>query len=147
MTQPIAFRATYSDFKLIRTRQCVQIVFELPLSDFDTAYQILGGMPNPAKETWFGIAPLAYPPSMQSQTKRSWDDIPPAQQAGIRCDEPSFSAFLREQYSDHWDEASDAVECIYLICEITSRSSLNTNPEAAMLWHQIDQSYQAWKAL
>ena len=36
-----AFRASYSDWKLIKTRSVVQIVFEVPLEAADEAYQVL----------------------------------------------------------------------------------------------------------
>ena len=51
-----AFQATYSDWKLIRTRKVVQIVLEVPIEAADHAYKVLGGMPNPASEIWVGVA-------------------------------------------------------------------------------------------
>lgn len=53
-----AFSATFADWKLIKTRKCVQIVFEVPLEAADAAYQVLGGMPDPGVSEWFGIAKL-----------------------------------------------------------------------------------------
>lgn len=151
MTKPAALRATYSDLKLIKTRQCVQIVFEVPLADFDAAYEVLGGMPNTANERWFGIAALKevqtpgqIAPS-PDRAKRDWPDLQPSQQAGIRCSEPIFAAFLRETYSDEWFEGSqDAAECVRLICAVESRSMLNDGP-FRVIWHQLDEQYQAWK--
>jgi hypothetical protein len=79
--------------------------------------------------------------------KRNWRDIPPPQQAGIRCDEPAFAAFLKEQRPDDWQEEPDTVDCVYLICGITSRSELATNHKARVIWKQLDDQYGAWKAL
>ncbi len=53
-----AFRATYSDWKLIRSRKVVQVVLELPIELSNQAYDVLGGMPNPASEIWVGVARL-----------------------------------------------------------------------------------------
>jgi hypothetical protein len=53
-----AFRATFSDMKLVKTRQVAQLIFEIPIEEFDAAYEVLGGMPVPSKERWFGIAAL-----------------------------------------------------------------------------------------
>src|SRR3990167_4487377 len=120
MTQPAAFRATYADWKLIKTRGVVQVIFEVPLADHDAAYDVLGGMPNPANEVWFGIAPLqtgkeampnhpqhnqpvdARPQPSQPQAGakrgvRPWQDLSPASQAAIRINEPTFAAYLREE--------------------------------------------------
>jgi hypothetical protein len=61
MTKPAAiFRASYSDWKLIRTRKCVQIILEVPLEGglAHAAYAALGGMPDPAAETWVAVARL-----------------------------------------------------------------------------------------
>jgi hypothetical protein len=154
-----AFRATYSDFKLIKTRQSVQIVFEIPLQDVDAALEVLGGMPNPANETWFGIAPLVPPAAKESApatpqpnspraagAKRDWRDIVPSQQAGIRCAEPVFAAFLREKYPDEWHEAPDAADCVRLICAVDSRSKLNDGP-SRVIWKQLDDQFAGWKVL
>ncbi len=160
-----AFRATYSDLKLIKTRQCVQIVFELPLADFDAAYTVLGGMPNPANETWFGIAPLKTekeikqpaaiesPAKLQPDTdkpsagaKRAWETIQPAQQAGIRSHDIRFAKFLEEEYPQHWRELQDAADCIRSICGAHSRAELGTDHRKRVLWNQLDKHYLAWDA-
>lgn len=79
--------------------------------------------------------------------KRDWRDLQPAQQAGIRCDEPTFSAFLREIRKDDWHEAPDAAECVRLICGVESRADLGTNQKARVIWRQLDNQFMAWKAL
>jgi hypothetical protein len=162
MSENLAFRATYADWKLIKTRGVVQVVMEVPLSDADAAYGVLGGMPNPANETWFGIAPISIPVQKEARAKprqkdsspsphpggarRSWQDIPPPQQAGIRCEEPVFEAFLKEQYPEDWREAgNNAAECVRLICAVESRSQL-AEGVFRVIWHQLDTEYQAWLA-
>lgn len=150
-----AFRATYSDFKLIKTRQSVQIIFEIPLQDVDTALDVLGGMPDPSKERWFAVAPLradhVQPRSVSDKpptgAKQNWRDMQPAQQAGIRCAEPIFQAFLQERYPEEWREGRETAECVRLICGVTSRSELGTNQKARVLWHQLDEQYQGWKVV
>ena len=58
MEKPAAFSATYSDWKVIKTRQVVQIVLEVPLKAADHAYNVLGGMPTFEAEQWFAVARL-----------------------------------------------------------------------------------------
>ena len=166
-----AFRATYSDMKLIKTRQVVQIIFEVAQKDFDAAYDVLGGLPNPSSERWFGIAALkpemevmphpvhtvqgrdnaepqpAYNKPRPAGAKRDWRDIPPSQQAGMRCEEPTFAAFLKEQRADDWHEAQDAAECVRLICGVGSRAELGSNQKARVIWTQLNSQYEAWKAM
>jgi len=158
-----AFRATFSDIKNIKTRQVVQLIFEIPLAEFDAAYEVLGGMPDPSKERWFGIAaiktqrdsspgpaaakPQPVPDKPQAGAKRDWRDLPASQQAALRCNDATFRAFLNENICEKW--ATDdrlAAECIRSVCGVESRSELDTNHRARVMWHQLDSQYQAWLA-
>lgn len=58
MNQPAVFRACYSDWKLVKTRGVVQVIFEVPLAEADLAYKVVGGMPDAAAEKWFAVARL-----------------------------------------------------------------------------------------
>lgn len=148
-----AFRATYSDFKLVKTRKVVQIVLEVPVEQANVVLDVLGGMPDPSSETWVGVAPLS-PDAVQPQpvvqprpagAKRDWRDMSPQQQAGIRCDDTAFVAFLREERSDDWIETREPAECVRLICGVRTRAELETNHKARVIWHQLDDQFQAWK--
>jgi hypothetical protein len=135
VTKPSAFRATFADLKVIKTRQCVQIILEVPTEQFDAAYEVLGGLPNPAAERWFAVAALAQdskPASERPQAvvldkpqlggKRDWRDMPPSQQAG-----------------------ADPAECVRIICNVASRSLLDTEHRARVVWKQLDDQFQAWE--
>lgn len=159
MTLPAAFRATYSDWKLVKTRGVVQIVFEVPLAESDAAYDVVGGMPDVSKERWFGIAAIQVPQAKEAsarpdqiapkpdRAKQTYRDMAPANQAGIRCDDPVFIAFLKEQRSQDWREAPEAAQCVRLICGVKSRAEFGTNHAARVMWHQLDEQFGAWKAL
>jgi hypothetical protein len=158
MSKPSAFRATFADLKVIKTRQCVQIILEVPTEQFDAAYEVLGGLPNPAAERWFAVAALAQdskPASERPQAvvldkpqlggKRDWRDMPPSQQAALRCNNAAFNAFLKEKWHDDWNEAgADPAECVRLICSVPSRSALDTEHRARVVWKQLDTQYEAW---
>ena len=58
MTEPAAFSAIYSDWKLIKTRGVVSISFEVPLEAAGHAYNVLDGMPTYGEEKFFAIARL-----------------------------------------------------------------------------------------
>ena len=165
--KPIAIRASYADLKLVKTRQVAQLIFEVPIEDFDAAYEVLGGLPNPAKEQWFAIAAIkevmsntvpkhesvdARPEPKQDKPARAkhsdWRDKPPAAQAGIRCNDPEFIAFLRETRPDDWHESmQDSVECVRIICGVASRKDLATDHRARVIWHQLDEQFLTRKAL
>lgn len=95
-------------------------------------------------------SPTTSPATASLETgkpKRRWEEMQPQQQAGMRCGEPAFIAFLKETRPDDWHESQDAAECVRLICGVHSRVELGTNPKARVIWTQLDFAYAAWKAL
>lgn len=62
MENPAAFSASYADWKIVKTRRVVQVIFEIPLEAAGHAHNVLGGMPDPEAETWFGIARMEKKP-------------------------------------------------------------------------------------
>jgi hypothetical protein len=158
MNKPLAIRAGYADMKIVKTRQVVQLIFELPISQFDAAYEVLGGLPTPDSEKWFAIAaikdvapkpssPDARPEPKQdkpARAKRDWHDLMPSQQAGIRCGEILFLKFLEEERMDDLREGGSVPDTVRMICGVQSRSELNTNQKARVVWHQLNDQYEAW---
>jgi hypothetical protein len=78
-----------------------------------------------------------------------WRDLGPAKQAGIRCKDPVFWAFLDEElhFSNITNEQR-AAEAVRHHCGVTSRSELGQpgNHRSRILWHDMDHAFQAWKA-
>jgi len=161
VTKPAAFRGTYSDWRLVKTRAVVQVIFEVPLADADAAYEVLGGMPVHGNERWFGIAAIkstaeeASPaprqelasPTPDGAKRMDWREVQPAAQAGIRCEDPVFKAFMDEVHGlAEWNGFTTA-EAVRSFCGVKSRSELSTNHKARVLWHQLDSEFIAWKAV
>lgn len=168
MKLPAAFRGTYSDWRLVKTRGVVQIVFEVPLADSDAAYDVLGGMPDGSKERWFGIAALQQGkeamPDTQSPVqridarpqpeldeapagaKRDWREVQPSAQAAMRCDQAPFWAFLREEHSQRVVNSDDAATAVRRITGVNSRARFNDNHTARVAWHQLESQFSAWLA-
>jgi hypothetical protein len=171
--QPAAIQATFSDVKLIRSRKVCQLVLEIPLEQADAALSTLGGIPQPHSERWVALARLngvtkpkpesskgvtygefaevvenAYyktHPEEAAKKKRQWEDLKLSMQAGIRCEEPPFWRFLSEHYKMARPmNADDAAHDVRWLCGVDSRRGLNTDPEAAAKWRDLDRSYQAW---
>jgi hypothetical protein len=85
-------------------------------------------------------------PRRPAREKMDWRDLQPAAQAGIRCAEPMFRAFLREvKRYGHCDE-EDAAIAVRDLCSVKSRAELGANHAARVVWHQLDTEYQAWLA-
>jgi hypothetical protein len=163
MNAPAAFRASYSDWKLIRTRKVVQIVLEVPVEEADAAYQVLGGMPNPAESFWCAVARLdertktgAARLDKKAKAKREWQDLEPSAQISIRCGELAFHVFLREKFPRMWDMLDNpdddrtpeemAIMFVRQHCGVASRADVNlSNPPALEAWNRLEWDYHAWR--
>lgn len=164
-----AFQATYAEWKVIKTRACVQLVFEIPIEQADAAYQVLGGMPIAAKEVWCGIARLEQPVSrpVSQAEKQPGSEIGPqpspvrvdkpkrsiAQRAGMLCNDTLFHAFLRERFTNEWHDSlaqsggpaavvsQVAAQVVRKVCNVASRRDIN---EANTEWHALQLAYELW---
>ena len=84
----------------------------------------------------------------QLREHRTWSELGAVTQAALRCKEPVFWAFLRENNFISWrieDEEAAAV-AVRAICEVESRSKLAEHSEAQAIWHDLDNLFQAWLA-
>lgn len=158
MTDEAIFRAAFSDFKLIRSRNCAQLVLEVPIEAADAALYALGGLPNPAAERWVAVARLndEMPPAepvaaLAAPEPKRWADMRPAQQAAIRCNEPEFRRFLCTRVSQapgfglpQNPTDLETAEFVRAICGVSSRAMLNTNEEAAERWNRLENEFWAW---
>lgn len=151
MTAPAAFKASYADWKLIRSRKCVQIVFEVPLEAADAAYQVVGGMPDVGGSDWFAIARLAPETEKpvepkKERAKQNWHDMSPAQQAGVLCADTKFQKFIGEMYRHitiNTEEA--AATAVRDQCGVLSRSEIDNFPTARARWIDLVSRYRAWE--
>lgn len=77
-----------------------------------------------------------------------WRDFGPTKQAGIRCTDPVFWAFLEEEKKiEAVNDAETAAQIVRTLCRVTSRSQFNKPgfQSQRILWHGLDQEFQAWK--
>ena len=171
--RPASFAASYADWKLIKTRAVIQIVFEVPIESHDAAYQALGGMPVHAQERWFAIARLdqskfeqrkerrdedtqqgttATAPGAAPRERRSLSDVPLSQRAGMLCNAPAFWAFLKEhqpescrvlELADGTDGEKAAI-VLRSLCGVQSRSELSEDNQAGQEFLNIESGYNFW---
>lgn len=140
MTEAV-FKASYADWKLIKTRKVVQVVFEVPVESSDIAYQVVGGMADNSQEKWFAIARLdESPPKPEGKAPLKWQEMSPAQQAGMLCSDIPFQKFILETGG-----STDAANSVRLICGVTSRGDIKPGTEAARRWASIVSDYRAWQ--
>lgn len=136
--EPAAFKATFSDFRLVKGRKQAQFVFEVPLEQADKALDCLGGVPRSDNETWVGIAKLSLKDEAEKKPekpRKRFDELPISQQCALTCADVGFQRWLNVS-----DEKA-AAERVRIICMVESRSELDRNESAARLWAQINQTF------
>ncbi len=147
------FWANYCDWRLVKTRGIVQVVFEVPLHEADHAYKILGGMPDYSKERPFGIAALdmnvtgttGILPANRgvaiaaTPRKSAAPEKMLAQQAGMACADPRFQEFCRVNDED------GAAAFVRNVCYVPSRSFIRPGTEAGDLWEKLYQEFLIWR--
>jgi hypothetical protein len=88
------------------------------------------------------------PVDHKAMDRDKWRDLGPAKQAGMRCKEPMFWAFLNEEL--HFAGVTSeqrAAEAVRTHCGVGSRGELMLpgNQRPRELWYGLDLGYQAWK--
>jgi len=73
--------------------------------------------------------------------RRTWDQLTPAQQAGIRCNEEAFIRFLTFTLKRGIDDPAMAVRDY---CGVESRAHIVSGTKAEQRWNLLESSYQAW---
>jgi hypothetical protein len=89
------------------------------------------------------------PVEHKAMERDKWRELGPAKQAGIRCKDPVFWAWLTEDRGWHVNGEQMAAEAVRAICGVESRSDLNKPGQSAarLKWHDLDFAFQAWKAM
>lgn len=88
--------------------------------------------------------PVVEAPNGKAQ---QWKDCTPSKQAGIRCAEPIFWAFVKEEFKTPCGNPDMAAAFVRAHCKVNSRAHFNSNPAAKAVWQSLDSQFQAWKAM
>jgi len=149
MSKEAIIQATYADMKLVRTRSCAQLIFEIPIEQAAAAIEAFG-VPLPGKEVWCAIARLdltkaASEPAKAEKPRQKWESLPLSQQAAIRCGEEAFWRFLREERGFIVDDQEDAAIFVRGACNVHSRSEIGKTEASAKAWRDLDGAYQYWQ--
>lgn len=150
MSKEALIQATYADMKLVRTRSCAQLIFEIPIEQAAAAIEAFG-VPLPGKEVWCAIARLdltkaASEPAKAEKPRQRWESLPLSQQAAIRCGEESFWRFLAETHSLSVIGTSDeAADYVRIACGVKSRAEIGKTEASAKAWRDLDGEFQYWQ--
>ena len=88
-----------------------------------------------------------------AEDRDKWRALGPAKQAGIRCKDAVFWAYLREHgwgntIYPHVRSEADAAHVVRECCNVLTRSDLGKAgfSDQRILWFDLDQKFLAWKA-
>jgi hypothetical protein len=149
-----AFKASYADWKLVKTRACVQIIFEVPVEKANEAYEVLGGMPFCATEKWFAIARLNESAVVADApaANLSPSHAPAAgainrltKRAGILASSPLFLKWLREERHMLIGTEDDAANYIRTTCGVKTRKDILPGTEAAIRLDLLESAFICWR--
>lgn len=82
-----------------------------------------------------------------TRARRPFETLPPAQQAGMLCNDARFQQFVgaRIVKSGATCNATACAEYIRRQCKINSRKELNTSDGAAAQFQKIRTDFDAWR--
>lgn len=127
-----AIKATYSDYRRVKGRKVLQLIFEVPIEQAPEVHQAFGE-PAPDGSMWVAIARLAEGTAERPKGGRL------AQKAGIMCSEAAFAEFVRGKKFN-----GTTAEYVHRFCQVSSRALLDHDEEAARRFHDLELSYNAW---
>lgn len=143
---PDAILATYSDWRPVKSRKALQLVFEVPLERQEEVLRILGA-PLPDREQWVGIALVnkaaaEAPPKDEARSERARERfamLPDGEQAvakcAMRCGDAQFQ---------RWLGAHDERECVTLLyrrLRIASRREIGADARILARWQALETDY------
>lgn len=75
---------------------------------------------------------------------RKWEELTPAMQAGIRCNEIPFVKFLAESYSPTIKTTADAEQFVREHCGVESRRDIRAG-RPLEIWKEMELLYGLWQ--
>jgi len=160
MTAPAAFKATFSDFRLVKGRKVAQIVVEVPIEEADHALLALGGIPRPDIARWVAVAQIS-PEALDQATPQSVatgstpaepkqpvasvgdrKEYTLANRIGMTCADPDFQKWLSARYNGTEVNKDTVGPLVRAICGVETRADIKPGTEAATKWHALMVDYE-----
>lgn len=160
MSAPAAISGDFCTFRHVQGRKVLQIVIEVPAEAASAVFATLG-MPGSGAGIPVGIArlnPEHVTPdsdttsSQTGPTRRTFSELPYAQQAAIRCGEEQFQQFLinnKTGSAGAWrsekPRAEVAAMAVRYLCEVPSRKDIIEGSPAGEAWAALEAEYWSWQ--
>lgn len=157
MTDAAIIEAEYVEWRMVKTRSSLQLIFEVPLERQEHVMQALG-VPLPNVSSPVAICRLVDAqsrPAAPARIEHANDEAdaaadkpskPLSQVSAILCNIVAFRRFIMEQY-DGWDQiptVDQAADWLREQCGVQSRREFDHDDAAASNFRHIRSSYRAW---
>lgn len=85
-------------------------------------------------------------PHINTAPRQRFDDLPPAQQAGMLCNDRRFQRFAASECKVPGKALNESATAEYVrnICNITTRSDLNTSQIADRRFQSLRADFDMW---
>lgn len=170
--EPRVIKAVFSDWRTVKSRSSLQLIFEIPLELQGEVLKMLGA-PMPGESKWVAIALLDQEKlngsvaqsveqtahngqvvdsssTASTKTKRKWDELSYPEQAGIRCADLEFQDWVLGPEPEHDEGAvlqnrlDRAAHAVRHFCQVTTRSEIKPGTKAEKLWLHLCADYDAF---
>lgn len=152
MSAPAAISGDFATYRHVQGRKVLQLVIEVPAESAASVFAALG-TPGAGEGIPVALARLAKPSESQDPPaeRKRFTDLPYAQQAAMRCQEPEFHEFLLSKTGDAGSWRSDkprsevAAMAVRYLCEVRSRADIMLDTAAGQRWAALEADYWAWQ--
>ena len=134
-------QGTYSDFKIVKSRNVAQVVIEIPL---ELANEFIGmfGVPRPDEEIWVAVAELN-----RRVLESRGEATKAVQQAGMLCRNAQFGKWLRDHRGcpetdpENHESIADGLRAIL---GIRSRTEFHNSPDLVTAFNRLKGEFDSW---
>ena len=146
MNAPAAIQAQLVDVRNVSSHKCVRLEIHVPAEQAGTVMAAFGWptMAEPVPVALARLNPIAIANSDQAKDRKPFTELPFAQQAAMRCNEPGFWAFIRER-GNTCLSAEDAARYVRLHCNVRSRKDITPGTPAGDRWAALEAEFYAWQ--
>lgn len=163
-------QAEFADYKRIKTRKVMQLIFEIPIEQAIATLNLLGEPSAGDKQITCAIAKLdldaaaddaeresgmiskAYSKANEAEPEKPKKSLTLSQKCALRCNQELFWRFMESKY-DHnvagvLPQITTAPQCAISVrsfLDIGSRSELDRDPLAAERWSILHAEFEFWK--
>ena len=154
MSAPAAIQAQLVDVRNVSSHKCVRLEIHVPAEQAGLVMAAFGWptMADPVPVALARLVEDARVNPEHAKERRPFTELPLAQQAALRCQEPDFARFLQERQGpggvsmlDGSDTTDWVASHVRYLCDVKSRADIGKTLISKNLWTDLEAEYWAWQ--